>query len=272
MLPKIIVKSPNGGENWYIGKIDTIKWISSYVQNAKIDYTTDNEANWTTIISSTSASSGSYPWTVPDTPSTQCKVRINDISNSSIADTSDNIFTISEQPSISVITPIAGSVCVVGNQQTVKWSTINVVGNVNIKLSTNGGSTFPITLISNTPNDSSEVITVPNDTSATCRILVESYNNTSVFGVSNGNFTIAVPSIKVITPNGGEACDTGSICKITWESKYVAIVKIEYSINNGGSWVNIDSSYTSTGIFNWKVPNTPSKQCKIKISDTSNGS
>ena len=272
VMPKITIVSPNGGENWYITKIDTIKWTSSHVNNAKIEYTTNNGTGWKTVIASIPASLGSYPWTIPNELSNQCKVRISDTSNSSISDTSDNTFTISEQPSISVTSPGAGSIWVVGTQQTVKWSTINVTGNLNIKLSTNGGSTFPITLISNTPNDSSEVITVPNDSSSTYRVLVESVNNTSVFGLSNGNFTIVIPSIKVITPNGGEVCDTGSICKITWGSKYVANVKIEYSINGGGSWFNIDSSYASTGIFNWKVPNTPSEQCKIKISDTSNGS
>jgi hypothetical protein len=272
VVRKIVVKSPNGGENWYIGKIDTIMWTNDYVNNAKLEYTTNNGTGWTTIISSTPASSGSYPWTVLNTPSNQCEVRISDVSNSSISDTSDNTFTISEQPSISVTSPIAGSVWVVGTQQTVKWSTINVAGNVNIKLSTNGGYTFPIQLTGNTPNDSSEVITIPNDTSSNCRVLVESNNSTSVFGTNNGNFTIAIPSIKVTSPNGGEKCDTGTVYQITWESKYVAIVKIEYSINNGVSWVNIDSSYTSPGIFNWKVPNTPSEQCKIKISDTSNGS
>ena len=272
LVPTLLMISPNGGENWQAGSIQTVGWISTFISDVKIEYTTNNGTDWKTVIASTPASLGSYDWIIPNTPSVKCKVRISDVSNSILSDTSANSFIISEQPSISVISPVAGSIWVAGTPQNIKWTTINVTGNVNIKLDTDGSTSFPITLKSNTPNDSSEIITVPDDSSNTCRILVESVDNISVFGTNNGIFTISIPSIKVNSPNGGEICDTGSIFKITWESKYVANVKIEYSINNGASWSIINSSYSSTGTFDWNVANIPSTQCKIKISDASNGS
>ncbi|MGE5497569.1 MAG: T9SS type A sorting domain-containing protein, partial [Syntrophothermus sp.] len=54
---------------------------------------------------------------------------------------------------------------------------------------------------------------------------------------------------------------------LTWSSSNVEIVKIEYSINNGVSWKTIADTLPSTGSYNWKVPETPSYQCKIRISD-----
>lgn len=65
-----------------------------------------------------------------------------------------------------------------GTSQTVTWSvngSNGLVGssNINIKLSTDGGLTFPTTLAGNTPNDGSEVIAVPNITAKNCRILIE---------------------------------------------------------------------------------------------------
>jgi subtilisin-like proprotein convertase family protein len=65
-----------------------------------------------------------------------------------------------------------------GSNQTITWgvnSSNTLVGsaNVNIKLSTDGGLTFPIVLASNTPNDGSEIIIAPNILAMNCRVLIE---------------------------------------------------------------------------------------------------
>ena len=65
-----------------------------------------------------------------------------------------------------------------GVAQTITWSVNNTNAlpgsvNVNIKLSTDGGLTFPITLVANTPNDGSEVIIAPITPAKNCRVLIE---------------------------------------------------------------------------------------------------
>ena len=67
-----------------------------------------------------------------------------------------------------------------GSSQSITWNVNNTTSlpgsaNVNIKLSIDGGITFPYLLASNTPNNGSKVITVPNTffTSKNCRIWVE---------------------------------------------------------------------------------------------------
>jgi subtilisin-like proprotein convertase family protein len=71
----------------------------------------------------------------------------------------------------------------VGSQQTITWNVAGTtanninVANVNILLSTDAGETFT-TLLANTSNDGSEVITVPATASGVhCRIMVESVGN-----------------------------------------------------------------------------------------------
>ncbi|MCE1189697.1 MAG: DUF5689 domain-containing protein [Ignavibacteria bacterium] len=87
--------SPVGGQNWQVGSSQNITWSSAGVTNVKLEYSTDNGSTWSTIVTSTPASTGSYAWTVPNTASTQCKVRVSNVDNSALNSVSANTFTIS---------------------------------------------------------------------------------------------------------------------------------------------------------------------------------
>ncbi|HSP88216.1 MAG TPA: zinc-dependent metalloprotease family protein [Ignavibacteriaceae bacterium] len=86
------------------------------------------------------------------------------------------------------------------SNQTVTWNVANTnsapvnCANVNILLSTDGGQTFPITILTNTPNDGSEEVTIPDNQTTTARIKIQAVGNI-FFDMSNANFTIseAVP-------------------------------------------------------------------------------
>lgn len=82
-----------------------------------------------------------------------------------------------------------------GSTQTVTWnvSSTNLAPinaeNVNIRLSTNGGSTFPIVLASGVPNNGAHNITVPNNVTNQARIMVEGAGNI-FYNVNSSNFQI----------------------------------------------------------------------------------
>jgi hypothetical protein len=84
--------------------------------------------------------------------------------------------------------------------QTVTWNVANTnvlpvnCAVVNILLSTDGGQTFTFTLASNTPNDGSEDVLLPDNQTTTARIKIEAADNI-FFDMTNVNFTIseAVP-------------------------------------------------------------------------------
>src|SRR5690606_29503565 len=114
---------------------------------------------------------GSYYWAVPNTPSTNCKIRITDVSNSALTDESDNVFTIiSTNPTLTVTTPNGGESWGVGTSRNIYWNYYSVA-NVKLEYSTDNGSSWS-TIIASTPCDGHYSWVVPNTPSSSCLIRV----------------------------------------------------------------------------------------------------
>jgi serine protease len=98
--PEVTVTAPNGGEVWQAGTVYAITWNATDnvgVTSCDIDYTYDGGTNWYDV-ADLSGNPGTYDWTVPNTPSTQCLVRVTayDAATNSGVDQSDAYFTIQE--------------------------------------------------------------------------------------------------------------------------------------------------------------------------------
>ncbi|WP_053328175.1 reprolysin-like metallopeptidase [Chryseobacterium gallinarum] len=82
------------------------------------------------------------------------------------------------------------------SSQTITWNVANTTAapvscaNVSILLSTDGGLTYPTTILASTPNDGSEVITIPNVNTTQARIMVAGEGNV-FFNINPVNFTIS---------------------------------------------------------------------------------
>ncbi len=158
-----------------------------------------------------------------------------------------------------------------GIPQTVTWNVANTTAApvscalVNIKLSTDGGNTYPVTLISNTANDGSQSVVMPGVNTSLARIKVESVGNV-FFDISNVNFTIvntglpvithtALPNTEQITGNYTVNCTitpigTGinpSLTKLLWSRNNVTVTDSLLMTNTGGTnWTaNIPANGTS---------------------------
>jgi hypothetical protein len=201
--PSLEVTTPDGGEQLEVGSRFEITWNASDTRGeAVIEYSINNGQTWTEIITVTE-NDGEYDWTVPDTPSETCLVRVSE-SGGQLSDVSDVVFSISEK----------------------------------------------------------------------CRVRVTASDNNmdpKPSDMSDAVFTItlpAAPTIRVISPNGGEQLTVGSRFPIKWfGSDSRAEAKIEYSTDSGQSWTEITGSTPNDGEYDWTVPDAPSETCLIRITE-----
>jgi hypothetical protein len=130
--------------------------------------------------------------------------------------------------------------------QTVTWNVANTTAapiscaNVKILLSLDGGATYPIVLSASTPNDGSQVITVPNASTTTARVMVMSIAGT-FFDISNNNFNITC-----LTPSAPAFTALGPLCQNT------TAPTLATTSNNGitGTWsAPISTATTGTTTY-----------------------
>jgi len=267
--PYINVTYPNGGQTLYGFNNATITWTSGYLSSSfvRIDYSADNGTTWTNITTSTS-NTGSYVWTVPNITTTQALVRVMDFGNSATYDVSNAVFTIN--PAVTVATPNGGENLNGCTVTTITWTGEPGTNNYTLQYSTNGGGSWTTIVnqsFSGGPNYSYNW-TLPNLSSNFCLVKVYNSSNASKVDQSDALFNI-IPPITVTNPNNGGSYAVGSIMNITWTSVGVSnFYNIDYSINGGGSWINIVfNSNILTNSYNWTVLNTPSVNCLIRVTD-----
>lgn len=85
--PSLSIVSPIGGEYWQSGKKVDILWNSAYLPELILEFSADEGNSWSTI-DTTASYMNSYTWTIPDTSSDLCKVRLR--SDTLITDTPGN--------------------------------------------------------------------------------------------------------------------------------------------------------------------------------------
>ncbi len=155
-----------------------------------------------------------------------------------------------------------------GSTATVTWSVNNTntgsvnCANVNILLSTDGGNNFN-TLLANTPNDGSQVVTVPNTPGNTNRIKVEAVGNI-FFDISNANFTIGQVA-GCGDPTGlNETAITINSATLNWNAVSGALnYDVDYKANSSSTWINAVTGTTSLSVnlgglnsstlYDWRV-------------------
>jgi len=158
----------------------------------------------------------------------------------------------------SVSSPNTAVSYVGGSTQTITWvvggTTANGVNcaNVDILLSTNGGTTFT-TLLAATPNDGTQAVTIPNTPGTTNRIMVKGTNHI-FFDVSNTNFTITAGSTDTVAPSAPTSLATANTTQtstdLSWTASTDNVGVTGYDVYQNGIFkANVTTtSYAVTGL------------------------
>ncbi|MCP4712562.1 MAG: hypothetical protein GY869_28385, partial [Planctomycetes bacterium] len=168
--PTITITSPNGGENVIAGTNLEITWATTgTIGDVKIEYSINSGTSWTEIVSSYPGN-GTYDWTLPGTPSTDCLVRVSEIDGDP-SDISDSEFSIlpASGASITVTSPNGGEILAAGPNHEVTWTTTGTIDNVFIQYSIDNGTTWK-TITLSTVNDGTYDWTVPDTASNNCLV------------------------------------------------------------------------------------------------------
>ena len=104
-----------------MGESRNITWNrTGSIANAKLEYSTDAGVTYPNVIIASTGAAGTYAWTVPNSIGNQLRVRVSDVSDATVLDTSDANFTI--KGSLTVGAPNGGEAWVVGTSQNITWT------------------------------------------------------------------------------------------------------------------------------------------------------
>lgn len=201
-----MVAVPNGGDDWPINSAQCIRWsTANYPFDARVAiFLARDGTNFEPIPGLEDVPNrGSACWRVTGPTCTACRIGVAPLEAGPEPDMSDAAFTISPaRQSITVTSPQANDVWIVGTDRFIRWQNTDIVGEVRIELSRDGGLTYTEVLfdrVENIPNrENVKAWRVTGVQPRAARIRIVSLVNPFVVGES-GLFAIALPS-QTMTP------------------------------------------------------------------------
>ena len=172
----LILRAPNGGEQWPVDSTQLVMWSASGIEQLHIEFSPDDGETWYDIAASVDATLGRQEWTIPDRVSATCQVRISDPDDAQPSDRSAAPFEIvaAGTDTITVTSPAGGELWREGDEQEITWVSTGAVATVDIALSDDNGDTWT-DVATGEESDGAYTWTVPGDIdSIRCKIRVQS--------------------------------------------------------------------------------------------------
>lgn len=269
--PTLALTAPVGGETFVQGVATAVTWTSTgTIAQINVEFSADGGVSFLSVAAV--PNTGSYTWTVTQSPTTQGRIRISDAAAPTVVlSVSPADFTI-PPPTLTLTAPNGGQTFTQGETRTVAWTTSGIVAQVNLELSLDNGGTWSAlaTNLSNTGSFAWFIAQAPS-TQALVRVR-DSAQPTVVQDTSDNPFTIlsgvGLGSLAVLSPNGGEVLPAASPATLTFASTgFVPNVTVELSTDNGATWQTLTASTPNTGSYGWTTPAFYYPAMRLRVTD-----
>ncbi|MEO0026161.1 MAG: Ig-like domain-containing protein [candidate division WOR-3 bacterium] len=224
-------------------------------------------SDWSLYVASGGTVQDTHTYTATGTFSVRAQAR--DIQGATSGWSSPQSINVTE--GIVITRPNGGETYLADEYYPIHWNWYGSFPLVKIEYSTDGGSSWT-TIVSSTDNDGCYHWRVPytSSTFSSCRVRVSHPTNLNIYDISDANFTIARDTISVVMPNGGENYYVGEYYPVLWDwTGRFSNVSIDYSTDNGSSWIPIITSTTNDGAYAWHVDNAPATTALVRVRNQS---
>jgi len=266
---------PDGGEKFAIDSDIDVSFTANRAMQVRIEFSIDGGTNWTTSTTQMAVKGlNTVTITTPEQVTKKALVRVVNAKNDREGDESGGVFEL-VMPVLHILAPNGGEDLTPGDTISVRWTSefTSPTMRVRLEFSPDSGETWQL-IEANLPTEDLPVTNsrpwiVPDI--ETTRGLVRVRNTSGVIGDrSDEVFTILPsPSVKLLAPNGGEIFYAGDEITVRWETVSVPYLKVEYSIDNGGTWQNMAPFGISLpaflGEYRWKAPQVESNQVLVRL-------
>jgi M6 family metalloprotease-like protein len=179
-------------------------------------------------------------------------------------------------PGVAVQSPNGGEDWAAGGEAAVTWLATDDRGvtEVEIRLSLDGGKTFPDVLGAALANTGTWNWTLPATPAGNLKIQVRARDEAGNWGgdVSDGAFAVSdqtAPGVMVSAPAGGEVWNCYATERIEWaatDNVGVTSVDIFLSLDDGVTWPEtIATGEANDGQYDWEIPVLISTTCRVKV-------
>lgn len=257
--PIVRMVYPWGQQTFVVGTQTSIDWTSHRVTNVNIELSTDGGTNWRTIFASRPAvteanGTGSFLWTIPDNPTTKGRIRIVDVSNNQIRDTSWADFTIAKA-TITLTTDLRSKKFGMKEKISLNW-TKDLVDRVRIEFSSNNGSTW--SLIRDSLSNTTFSLDIPDVESKNCFFRIVDVA-TGKLNSQSAIFEIGKEQLALLQPANNDTLCLGKPYTITWSHSFMSNSKIFIEYRNVGqtTWkrVSLLGHDADSAKFTWTLNN-----------------